>query len=134
MAEVNPEHEELIAHLRGVQRIVINRTYGGFSLSREAILLYLELSGTDYKLEPQPDRDTQNRLGDRIMVDGKEFFDRYDIPRDDPALIATINRLGSKANGEYAILTIVQVPAGVEWYIDNYDGKEWVAEKHRTWR
>ena len=22
----------------------------------------------------------------------------------------------------------------VEWYIEEYDGQEWVAEKHRTWR
>lgn len=131
MEELN--HDELLKQLRGVQYIVINRAFGGFSLSREAILLYLELSGTAYTLEPQPDRDAQVRLGDRIVVDGQVFNDR-DIPRNDPALVATVRRLGSKAGGNYATLKVVEVPAGVEWFVDEYDGKEWVAEKHRTWR
>ena len=133
MAEVNSEHEELLRQLRGVNRIVINKAYGGFSLSRKAILLYLELAGIEYTLEPQPDRDTQSRLGHRIMVAGTEFNDRA-ITRNDPALVTTVRRLGMDAGGEYAILKVVEVPAGVDWYIDEYDGKEWVAEKHRTWR
>ena len=127
------DHDELITQLRGVQYIVINRSFGGFSLSREAILLYLELSGTAYTFEPQEDRDTQNRLGDKIMVNGEEFWHR-DIPRDDPALVATVRRLGSDACGEYATLKVVEVPADVDWFVDEYDGKEWVAEKHRIWQ
>ena len=133
MAEVNPEHEELLRQLRGVQRIVINRAHGGFSLSREAILLYLELSGEAYTLEQQEDRERQLRLGDRIIVQGYEF-ESHSINRDDPALVTTVRQLGSKANGDYAKLKIVEVPAGVAWQIDDYDGKEWVAELHRTWR
>lgn len=132
MAQVNPEHEELLKHLRGVQRIVINTRHGGFSLSREAVLLYLELAGIPYTMEPQPDRDMQNRLGDRIMVNGREFLGR-DIDRDDPALVSTVRRLGSAADGDYATLKIVEVPAGVDWQIEEYDGKEWVAEVHRIW-
>jgi hypothetical protein len=31
------------------------------------------------------------------------------------------------------VLLIVEVPADVDWYIEEYDGLEWVAEKHRTW-
>ena len=133
MAEVNPEHEDLLRQLKGVQRIVINTRYGGFSLSREATLLYLELSGTAYTLEQQEDRERQLRLGDRIMVEGYEFESRS-INRGDPALVTTVRRLGSKADGDYAKLKIVEVPAGVAWQIDDYDGKEWVAEVHRTWR
>ena len=128
------DHDELIRQLRGVQRIVINRAHGGFGLSHEAVIMYLDLAGIDYTLKPQADRDAQNRWGDKILVNGKEFHDRYDIPRDDPALVAMVRRLGSKANGSYAKLKIVEVPAGVEWTIDDYDGKEWVAEVHRTWQ
>jgi len=134
MAKVNPDHEELIKQLRGVQYIVINRAYGGFGLSREAVLLYLDLVGITYTLEDQEDRDTQTRLGSKIMVNNKEFFERYDIERNDPALITTVRRLGKNAAGEFAKLKIVEVPAGVEWYVEEYDGQEWVAEKHRTWR
>jgi hypothetical protein len=134
MAEINPKHDELLKQLRGVQRIVINCEFGGFSLSREAILLYLDLAGIPYTEEPQADRDTQSRLGSKIMVNGEEFYDRYDIKRNDPALVATVHRLGSEANGDYATLKVVEVPASVEWYIEDYEGREWVAEKHRTWR
>jgi|APCry1669189034_1035192.scaffolds.fasta_scaffold83377_3 hypothetical protein len=134
MAKVNPDHEELIKQLRGVQYIVINRAYGGFGLSREAVLLYLDLVGITYTLEDQEDRDTQTRLGSKIMVNNKEFFERYDIERNDPALVTTVRRLGKNAAGEFAKLKIVEVPVGVEWYIEEYDGQEWVAEKHRTWR
>jgi len=130
---VNPEHEELISLLRSDPRIVINTCHGGFGLSREAQLQYLELAGIPYTLEEQPDRDTQNRLGSRIMVNGKQFF-VHDIPRDDPALVSVVRQLGSKAWGEYAKLKVVKIPRDVDWYIDEYDGKEWVAEKHRTWR
>ena len=133
MAEVNPEHEELLNQLRGVQRVVINTQYGGFSLSREATLLYLDLAGIPYTLEEQEDRDTQTRLGHRIMVNGREFWGR-DIDRDDPALVAVVRRLGSETGGDYATLKVVEVPAGVDWYIEEYDGQEWVAEVHRTWR
>jgi hypothetical protein len=133
MASVNPDHEELIKQLRGVQYIVINSRYGGFSLSREASLLYLDLAGISYTLEEQEDRDTQNRLGSKIMINDQEFWGR-NISRDDPALVATVRRLGSNAGGDYAKLKVVEVPAGVEWYVEEYDGKEWVAEKHRTWR
>ena len=34
-------------------------------------------------------------------------------------------------------LKIVEIPDDVPedgWTIQDYDGKEWVAEKHRTWR
>jgi len=133
MAEINPLHDELIKRLRGVQRIVINTVHGGFCLSQEGILLYLELAGIPYILAPQPDRDTQQRLGDKIVVEEVEFNSR-DIPRNDPVLVSVINRLGSKANGDYAILKVVEVPPNVDWFVDEYDGKEWVAEKHRTWR
>lgn len=133
MAEINPSHDELIKQLRGIQRIVINIQYGGFGLSRKAELLYLELAGTAYTLEPQKDRDTQLRLGHKIMVNGTEFSSRY-IARDDPALVNTVRQLGSNSGSDYATLKVVEVPAGIEWYIEEYDGKEWVAEKHRTWR
>jgi hypothetical protein len=133
MAEINLNHDELIKQLRGIQRIVINTQHSEFSLSQKAELLYLELAGIAYTLEPQKDRDTQLRLGHKIMVNGTEFLGQY-VPRDDPALVNTVHQLGSNAGGEYAKLKVVEVPVDVEWYIEEYDGKEWVAEKHRTWR
>jgi hypothetical protein len=41
--------------------------------------------------------------------------------------------LGEAANGRCAELKVVEIPDDVEWQIEEYDGLEWVAEKHRTW-
>ena len=56
-----------------------------------------------------------------------------DIKRDDPKLVAIVERLGEAANGEFAKLKVVEVPDGVEIEIVEYDGWEHVAEAHRTW-
>ena len=49
-------------------------------------------------------------------------------------LVEVVEKLGSAANGSHASLKIVEIPENVEWEIDEYDGMEHVAEKHRTWR
>jgi hypothetical protein len=36
-------------------------------------------------------------------------------------------------NGDFAELKVVEIPDDVQWQIEEYDGKEWIAEKHRTW-
>jgi len=128
----NPNYDELVRHLKGIRRIVINQQHGGFGLSYDATCEYLRLSGIEYTLEDQQDRDTQFKKGPRIMVNGEEFISRM-IDRDDPALINVVRTMGARANGDYADLKIVEIPADVDWQIDDYDGVEWVAEKHRTW-
>jgi hypothetical protein len=94
-------------------KVVINTCYGGFSLSDAGIARYLELA-------------------DLTMTAADEFYDR-DIPRDDAALVQVVEEMGSTANGSFAILKIVEIPNDVNWYIEDYDGNEWVAERHRTW-
>jgi hypothetical protein len=131
MAEVT-DHEELIAHLRGIRKIVINTDYGGFRLSHQAQQRYLELAGIEYTLAEQLDRDSQIKYGHMIMINGT-VFSEDNISRDDPALISVVQELKEKANGKYSKLKIVSIPANVKWQIENYDGKEWVAEEHRTW-
>ena len=44
-------------------------------------------------------------------------------------------KLGKRANGLFGELKIVEIPDDIEWQIeqDNETGREWVAEKHRTW-
>jgi hypothetical protein len=37
------------------------------------------------------------------------------------------------ANGLHANLKIVEIPGDIEWLVQEYDGAEWIAEKHRTW-
>ena len=54
--------------------------------------------------------------------------------REDPLLIQVIEELGSEADGGFAELKIVEIPADVEYEIEEYDGMEHIAEKHQTWR
>jgi len=61
-----------------------------------------------------------------------EINDR-NLNRTDKHLVQVVKELKEKANGQCATLKIVDVPDNVEWEIEEYDGNEWVAEKHRRW-
>lgn len=95
-----------------MMKIAINADYGGFGLTDEAISLYKKIKGL-------PEED--------------QFF-WFEIARDDPALIQVIEELGDKASGRRSCVKIIEIPDDVEWLIEEYDGLEWVAEKHRVWR
>jgi hypothetical protein len=56
-----------------------------------------------------------------------------DIERDDPALVQAVQELGEVANGRFADLAIVDIPDDIDWSIEEYDGLEHIAERHRTW-
>lgn len=104
------DKNKLLEELRGIRRIAICKKHGGFGLSEVAQARYKQLAG----------------------ITDSNWYDR-DIARDDPYLIQVINELGEQANSRFCTLKIVEVPADVEWTIEEYDGLEWVAEKHRTW-
>ena len=127
-------HNDLMRRLKGIRHIVINVCYGGFELSHEAQLLYLTRSGVEYTLADQESRDETERLGQRILVNNDQWPGSDYIPRDDPILVSMVRELGDKANGRYAKLKIVEIPADVSWTINDYDGNEWIAEVHRRWR
>lgn len=126
------EQEKLIRHLKGVREVVINVCYGGFSLSQEAELLYLKRSLLDYTLRDRDSRDDTRRFGPTVLVDGKGWYSDQ-IQRDDPVLVSVVRDLGALANGTHAELKIVEIPASVDWQIEEHDGHEWIAEVHRTW-
>ena len=89
------------------QKIVINTCYGGFSLSQAGLERYKALTG----LVP----DSYGR----------------DLERDDPVLVRVVEEGG--ASGGISSLKVIEIPEGVKWKIQEYDGAEWVAEAHRTW-
>ena len=155
------EHDRLIAHLKGIRKIVINDCYGGFGLSHEGICAYLDKCGVPYwteinerfgglipfnyylvppeeRMQSQPENWHEMTLAERAAHNqaySKTVFTERDIARDDPWLVAVVEELGSDiVSGNHAKLKIVEIPADVEWEIEEYDGSEWIAEKHRTWR
>jgi len=152
------EHDTLLKHLRGVQHIVINDCHGGFGLSAMAIERYHDIMNRPVWIETNRMCSLVKTvwlvpLDQRVELPGPKewqtmtdqeklnYNDRYnnqvwsdrDLVRDDPVLIQVVRELGTKANAPVAKLKIVEIPASVEWQIEEYDGKEWVAERHRTW-
>lgn len=61
------------------------------------------------------------------------YWSMYDLEREDPNLVRVVEEMGSAADGPYSNLAVVEIPDGIEWEIDEYDGVEHIAEKHRTW-
>lgn len=106
-------------------KVVINTCFGGFSISKKAAEFMAARGNAIAKAE--------------LAKDG-EFYgygysgenDGYD--RTDPDLVAAVEALGSEAGGSCAELSVVEIPDGIEWEIDDYDGNESISECHRTWR
>lgn len=77
---------------------------------------------------PMEERKRANELYEAHRIDQKSD------DRSNPLLIKVVDELGERANGACAQLNIVEIPDGIEWEIDNYDGNESINEKHRSWR
>jgi hypothetical protein len=130
-------------------KVVINNDYGGFGLSKKAILRYAELKGikiycddddkkwcTMYYTVPVAEYKkvyAKDNIERDYKASNELCFSDDDIERGDPTLVKVVEELKEEANGCHASLKIVEVPDDVEWTIEEYDGSEWVAEKHRTW-
>jgi hypothetical protein len=133
-------------------KVVINSCYGGFGLSEKAMLRLYELgSGIIEAQTPREyygDRDDwEEQLAEELRrkersswdfpvlaSDGMIITDRYgDEYRADPHLISVVEEMGAEANGFLAELKVVEIPDDIEWSIGEYDGVEWVDEKHRSW-
>lgn len=141
-----------------MKKVVINKCFGGFGLSHEAVMRYFEIKGitvypeqgkgywkfwTYWTVKPE----------DRIKIkEGEDFYKmpieeraaynktqseqtiyEREIERHDPALVQAVEELGKKAWGRHAELVVVEIPDDVEYCIEEYDGLEHIAEVHRTW-
>jgi hypothetical protein len=93
-----------------MQKIVINKCFGGFNLSDAARAEYITRSGI-----------------------ASDDFAMYEVARDDAALVAIVEEMGEASWGDHARLKVVSIPEGVKWQIEEYDGAEHIAEVHRTW-
>ena len=90
-------------------KVVINRCWGGFGITEECLTLYNKLSGENKKYG-------------------------WDIERDDTNLIKAIEQIGEKeASQELGDIHIVEIPDGIEYEIEDYDGMESIHEVHNSW-
>lgn len=135
-----------------MMKVVINKCYGGFGLSKKAILeihkrggkgieevepkdYYGEKDGWEEKFKEDQKEGSWASIvvkNDKILLD--EYRSSYnECLRDCPVLISVVEELGEDSYGNFAKLKVVEVPDGVKYKIEEYDGMEWVAEEHRTW-
>lgn len=147
-------------------KIVINKCYGGFSLSPKAVARLCELRGrpcyffkdviSDGKYipfapgvvadtafwtafdVPNPNVYEWSKLTQEERQSANNWYSQHYITahpedRTDKLLVQVVEELGIEANGSYAMLEVIEIPDGVDWEIDEYDGMESIHEKHRSW-
>ena len=135
------------------KEVAINKCFGGFGLSDEALeLLYKKkgmkwvekdncgIGSSTYYSIPKDEydkisRECHKRDGDYREVNGKGYIldSGRDFDRDDPILIEVIKKMGEKANGMCAKIKIIKIPFDIDFEIDEYDGMESIHETHRSW-
>lgn len=109
-------------------KVIINRCFGGFSVSEE-VYKKLGLEWDNYGYIELTDY-----FEDKYNYDNMSYDDYYLAVRSDPALIKAVEELGvEKASGSFAELKIVEIPDDAKVYISNYDGIESIEECHRSW-
>lgn len=142
-------------------KIVINSCYGGFGLSPCVLKLYYEkLNKPCYFLKRKYNStvlnvDASTSTYEPVLaeeLDKKDYWFASSIPngtredlfgnyiscrgvdRADPLLIEAIEEIGIENAGQrHSKLKIIEIPDWIEYTVEEYDGMEHVAEKHRTW-
>lgn len=105
--------------------IVVNACFGGFGLSKKAVIRMAELGNPEAIEEVNENSDYFNG----------EHYDFYpnSTPRHDPVLVQTVKELENEASGSCADLVIVTIQ-GNKYIIHEYDGYESVqVPRHIKW-
>jgi hypothetical protein len=128
-------------------KLVINKCFGGFGVSIAAMKEMIgkcphviandpiKWYGSKEKWEAAI-ADPNNIHRDYMYFDDRNWVvtdDHRSDARDCPVLVATVERMGAAASSSLAKLRVVEIPDGIEYDVDEYDGIEHVAEKHQTW-
>ena len=135
-------------------KLILNKCYGGFGISPEGYALYAKKKGLPLyayyynwndKTMRKTSLDDRKNIVDYFTKDFGDIApaenDKWDYAlrlygdkyRQDPVLIEVVEELGDKANGRYAALKIVEVPDGLTYVVDDYDGIETLHEDVPTW-
>ena len=127
-------------------KIILNKCFGGFDVSKEAYMLYAKKKGLElyqytsdfvsskkciYKKTNDETLFKQyftKDLGDNIEISDEDYT-KYCLYLDgtyrkDTTLIEVVKELGDKASGRFGRLEVVEIPNNSFYIIDEYDGIE----------
>jgi hypothetical protein len=138
-------------------KVVINSCYGGFGVSAEALKELVLVNakcirsmtpekfyGKGWKEDFDYERKSFIDIGDGFFSHKDAFYvfrgDRflYDLNnndefRSDKDLVAVVEKLGEEANGQFSKLKVVEIPDGISFEINDYDGMESIHQTHQSW-
>ena len=130
-------------------KIILNKCYGGFDVSDKAYELYAEKKGISLYCYWDNYKNGKMQKGSGLVTYyfTKDFGDSVEKDkidwsaylyldsehRDDPILIEVVEELGKKASGSCGNLVVVEIPDGMDYVIDDYDGIETLHENVRVW-
>lgn len=132
-------------------KIILNKCYGGFNVSDKAYELYAKKKGISlyryYDSYIYRHRVMRKGLDHITYYFTKDFGicvgeDKIDWGtnlcldsehRDDPTLIEIVEELGIIASGSHSELKVVEIPDGMDYVIDDYDGFETLHENVKVW-
>lgn len=109
-------------------KIVINKCFGGFGLSKKAVEFMAEMGSDQARAEL-----LESMEDNRDCYYGYSKKYNFEYSRTDPALVKAVEVLKSEANCCFSELKVIEIPEGIDWEISDCDGIEVVIEKHRIW-
>ena len=139
-------------------KVAYNSCFGGFSLSPTALTEFARMKGVELTWYKQTGykhngNEQYQRIGGSpnscglslipLSVDagdvisslpkGVYYYPNFDELRSDSDLINVIETMGEGANGMCASLSIIEIPDGADFEIENYDGNESVVPPRQSW-
>lgn len=127
-------------------KIILNKCFGGFDVSKEAYMLYAKKKGLNLYLYANdfinPKKCIYKKTNDEILFKNyftkdmgdnveisNEDYEKYclylnDGHRKDNVLIEVVEELGDKASGRFGSLEVVEIPDNSYYVIGEYDGVE----------
>jgi hypothetical protein len=134
--------------------IIINNDYGGWGISNLALIELIKRKAKCietftpekyYGSKARWDEDFKTRFTEVsngyyvndtycLVYKGGMLYDvNTEKARTDKDLIDILKTMGKKAHGSLSLLKIVEIPDGINYEIDDYDGVESIHEIHRSW-
>ena len=135
-------------------KVILNKSYGGFSVSQKGYIAYAKKAGIDLYCYERTDSKTYTRVDDpktghsalyswftknhgktvsSEKLDWSDCFYLNSDKREDPILISVVEELGDEVNTIYSNLKVVDIPDDMDYVIDDYDGVETLHERVREW-